>query len=45
MALFGNRALISTINDDTAALNAGAAYLFDTTTGALPRRFSTPHQK
>jgi len=35
VALSGNRALVSTINDDTAALNAGAAYLFDTNTGAL----------
>ena len=42
MALFGNRALISTINDDTAALNAGAAYLFDTTTGALLHTFLNP---
>jgi FG-GAP repeat len=42
VALFGNRALISTINDDTAALNAGAAYLFDTTTGALLETFLNP---
>jgi hypothetical protein len=42
VALFGNRALISTINDDTAALNAGAAYLFDTTTGALLHTFLNP---
>jgi hypothetical protein len=42
VALFGNRALISTINDDTAALNAGAAYLFDTDTGALLRTFLNP---
>ena len=42
VALFGNRALISTINDDTAALNAGAAYLFDTTTGALLQTFLNP---
>lgn len=42
VALFGNRALISTINDDTAALNAGAAYLFDTTTGSLLKTFLNP---
>jgi hypothetical protein len=42
IALFGNRALISTINDDTAALNAGAAYLFDTTTGLLLHTFLNP---
>jgi hypothetical protein len=42
VALFGNRALISTINDDTAVLNAGAAYLFDTTTGALVHTFLNP---
>ena len=42
VALFGNRALISTINDDTAALNAGAAYLFDTTTGTLLHTFLNP---
>jgi hypothetical protein len=42
VALFGNRALISTINDDTAALNAGAAYLFDTTTGNLLHTFLNP---
>jgi WD40 repeat protein len=42
VALSGNRALISTINDDTAALNAGAAYLYDTTTGALLHTFLNP---
>lgn len=42
VALFGNRALISSINDDTAALNAGAAYLFDTTTGLLLHTFLNP---
>ncbi|HZF31102.1 MAG TPA: PEP-CTERM sorting domain-containing protein [Gammaproteobacteria bacterium] len=42
VALFGNRALISTINDDTAALNAGAAYLFDALTGALLHTFLNP---
>jgi hypothetical protein len=40
--LFGNRALISTIRDDTAALNAGAAYLFDTVSGALLHTFLNP---
>lgn len=42
VALFGNFALVSTINDDTAALNAGAAYLFDITTGALLHTFLNP---
>lgn len=42
VALFGNRALISTIGDDTAALNAGAAYLFDTMSGALLHTFLNP---
>ena len=42
VALFGNRALISTINDDTANLNAGAAYLFDTDTGTLLHTFLNP---
>lgn len=42
VALFGNRALVSTIDDDTAALNAGAAYLFDTLTGALLHTFLNP---
>jgi outer membrane protein assembly factor BamB len=42
VALFGDRALISTINDDTAALNAGAAYLFDTNTGMLLQTFLNP---
>src|SRR5207253_2864944 len=42
VALFGNRALISTINDDTAAKNAGAAYVYDTTTGALLYTFLNP---
>ena len=42
VALSGNRALVSTINDDIAALNAGAAYLFDTMTGALLHTFLNP---
>jgi hypothetical protein len=42
VALAGNFALISTINDDTASLNAGAAYLFDITTGNLVRTFLNP---
>ena len=42
VALFGDRALISTISDDTAALNAGAAYLFDTDTGMLLHTFLNP---
>jgi hypothetical protein len=42
VALSGNRALVSTINDDTAAMNAGAAYLYDTDTGALLHTFLNP---
>jgi hypothetical protein len=42
VALFGDRALVSTIADDTAALNAGAAYLFDTLTGELLHTFLNP---
>lgn len=42
VALLGNRALISTINDDTAAMNAGAAYLYDATTGNLLHTFLNP---
>ncbi|MGB8274598.1 MAG: PEP-CTERM sorting domain-containing protein, partial [Alphaproteobacteria bacterium] len=42
VALFGNRALVSTINDDTANTNAGAAYLFDTDTGTLLHTFLNP---
>ena len=42
IALNGNFALISTISDDTAALNAGAAYLFDVATGTLLHTFLNP---
>jgi FG-GAP repeat/PEP-CTERM motif len=42
VAVSGNRALVSAIGDDTGATNAGAAYLFDTTTGALLRTFVNP---
>lgn len=42
LALFGDRALISAANDDTGASNAGSAYLFDTTTGALLHTFNNP---
>ena len=42
VALFGDKALISAIFDDTGATNAGAAYLFDITTGALLRTFNNP---
>jgi WD40 repeat protein len=42
VALVGNYALISTTNDDTAALNAGAAYLYDATTGNLVHTFLNP---
>jgi hypothetical protein len=42
IALFGNMALIGAPFDDTGATDAGAAYLFDTTTGALLRTFTNP---
>jgi hypothetical protein len=42
VAVSGNRVLISAILDDTGASNAGAAYLFDATTGALQRTFANP---
>jgi hypothetical protein len=42
VALFGSRVLISAILDDTGATNAGSAYLFDITTGALLRTFNNP---
>ena len=35
VALSATQALIGTTGDDTGAMNAGAAYLFDTATGAL----------
>ena len=42
VALSDNRVIVSTINEDTAALTAGAAYLFDITTGALIYTFLNP---
>jgi hypothetical protein len=42
IALFGNIALISALFDDTGATDTGAAYLFDTTTGALLHTFLNP---
>jgi hypothetical protein len=42
VALFGGMALIGAPFDDTGATNSGAAYLFDTATGALLRTFANP---
>ncbi|WP_172597636.1 hypothetical protein [Sulfuriflexus mobilis] len=38
----GNRVLIGAPNDDTAGINSGAAYLFDSETGNLLRTFLPP---
>ena len=42
IAAVGNNVLIGTPNDDTSAVNAGAAYLFDGNTGALLQTFLNP---
>ncbi|TBR07224.1 MAG: hypothetical protein EPO62_08815, partial [Candidatus Nitrosotenuis sp.] len=42
VSLSGNGALIGAYGDDTGAENAGSAYLFDATTGALLRTFNNP---
>ena len=42
VSLSGNLALVGAQNDDTGATNAGAAYLFNATTGALQRTFTNP---
>lgn len=42
VAQYGDRALISAIGDDAGAANAGAAYLFDTVTGAHLWTFLNP---
>jgi len=42
ISLSGNKVLIGAPYDDTEATNAGAAYLYDTTTGALLQTFNNP---
>ncbi|MEK7613462.1 MAG: thrombospondin type 3 repeat-containing protein [Patescibacteria group bacterium] len=42
ISLLGDRALISAVWDDTGATDAGSAYLFDATTGALLYTFNNP---
>ncbi|MGH7454209.1 MAG: DUF1566 domain-containing protein, partial [bacterium] len=42
LAALGNNVLIGAPNDDTGAINAGAAYLFDGNTGTLLRTFTNP---
>ncbi|MEX2093068.1 MAG: hypothetical protein WD971_10350, partial [Pirellulales bacterium] len=42
VALSGTKALIGATGDDTGAMNSGAAYLFDTITGALLHTFTNP---
>jgi hypothetical protein len=43
VAAVGQNVLIGAFGDDTGATNAGAAYLFDGTTGALLRTFLNPN--
>ena len=42
VSLAGDKALIGAIHDETGATNAGSAYLFDATTGALLHTFNNP---
>jgi len=42
VSLSGNLALVGAQFDDTGATNAGAAYLFNASTGALVRTFTNP---
>ena len=42
VAAVGNNVLIGAYRDDTGATDAGAAYLFDGSTGALLRTFTNP---
>jgi WD40 repeat protein len=42
VSISGNLALVGAQNDDTSASNAGAAYLFNVSTGALQRTFLNP---
>src|SRR5262249_25140729 len=42
VAVSGNLVVVGARDDDTGAENAGAAYLFDATSGALLRTFTNP---
>ena len=42
VSISGDNVLIGSIHDDTGATDAGAAYLFDGTTGALLQTFNNP---
>lgn len=42
VAIDGNYAVIGAISDNTGATDAGSAYLFDVSTGALLRTFNNP---
>lgn len=42
VALFGTRAVVGSLYDDTGTTDAGAAYLFDVVTGTLIHTFSNP---
>ena len=42
VAAVGSNVLVGASRDDTGASNAGAAYLFDSSTGALLRTFLNP---
>jgi hypothetical protein len=42
VSLSGTRALVGAQNNDLGAVNSGAAYLFDATTGSLVRTFLNP---
>ena len=42
VAAVGNKILIAAPNDDTGGFDAGSAYLYDSTTGALLRTFTNP---
>ncbi|MGK7877290.1 MAG: PEP-CTERM sorting domain-containing protein [Xenococcaceae cyanobacterium] len=42
VAISGNNVLVGATDDDTGAINSGAAYLFDATTGGLLKTFLNP---
>ena len=42
VSLFGDLALVGALNDDAGGSDSGAAYLFDTSTGALLHTFLNP---
>jgi len=42
VSIYGDKVLIGADGDDTGAANAGSAYLYDATTGALLQTFNNP---